>query len=103
MRVWQPGSHLSHQRSAQVEDWSWQRTRRRLGMLVRFTRPYRTRTILSIGSLLLATAFALAPPLLAKYAVDDGIRRHDLGALWWIVGAFLLFGLLSWGMSYVQT
>ena len=72
-------------------------------MLVRFTRPYRTRTIFSIGSLLLATAFALAPPLLSKYAVDDGIRQHDLGKLWWIVGAFLLFGLLSWGMSYVQT
>ena len=103
MRVWQPGSHLMHQRGAQVEDWSWRRTRRRLGMLVRFTRPYRTRTIFSIGSLLLATAFALAPPLLAKYAVDDGIRQHDLGKLWWIVGAFLLFGLLSWGMSYVQT
>jgi ATP-binding cassette subfamily B protein len=72
-------------------------------MLVRFTRPYRTRTLFSIGSLLLATAFALAPPLLSKYAVDDGIRQHDLGKLWWIVGAFLLFGLLSWLMSYVQT
>jgi ATP-binding cassette subfamily B protein len=92
-----------HQRGAEVDDWSWQRTRRRLAMLVRFTRPYRTRTIFSIGSLLLATAFALAPPLLAKYAVDDGIRQHDLAKLWWIVGAFLLFGLLSWGMSYVQT
>jgi ATP-binding cassette subfamily B protein len=92
-----------HNRTAEVDDWSWQRTRRRLAMLVRFTRPYRTRTIFSIGSLLLATAFALAPPLLAKYAVDDGIRQHDLGKLWWIVGAFLLFGLLSWGMSYVQT
>ena len=103
MRVWQAGSHLMHQRGAQVDDWSWQRTRRRLAMLVRFTRPYRTRTLFSIGSLLLATAFALAPPLLAKYAVDDGIRQHDLAKLWWIVGAFLLFGLLSWGMSYVQT
>jgi ATP-binding cassette subfamily B protein len=92
-----------HNRTAEVEDWSWERTRRRLGMLVRFTRPYKTRTLFSIGSLLLATAFALAPPLLSKYAVDDGIRQHDLGKLWWIVGAFLLFGLLSWGMSYVQT
>src|SRR3954465_6328568 len=90
-------------RTAQVDDWSWRRTRRRLGMLVRFTRPYRTRTLFSIGSPLLATAFALAPPLLSKYAVDDGIRQHDLAKLWWIVGAFLLFGLLSWGMSYVQT
>jgi ABC-type multidrug transport system fused ATPase/permease subunit len=103
MRVWQPGGHLMRDRTAQVEDWSWQRTRRRLSMLVRFTLPYRTRTIFSIGSLLLATAFALAPPLLSKYAVDDGIRQHDLAKLWWIVGAFLLFGLLSWGMSYVQT
>ena len=74
MRVWQPGGHLMRERSAQVDDWSWQRTRRRLGTLARLTRPYRTRTLLSIGSLLLATATALAPPLLAKYAVDDGIR-----------------------------
>src|SRR5689334_23929050 len=92
-----------HNRTAQVDDWSWRRTRRRLGMLVRFTRPYRTRTLFSVASLLLAAATALAPPFVSKYAVDDGIRRHDLTKLWWIVGAFLLFGLLNWGMSYVQT
>src|SRR5207302_7488927 len=34
---------------------------------------------------------------------DDGIRRHDLTRLWWIVGAFLAAGLLNWAMSYVQT
>jgi hypothetical protein len=56
MRVWQPGGHLMRDRGAQVEDWSWRRTRRRLGMLVRFTRPNRTRTLFSIGSLLLATS-----------------------------------------------
>ncbi|MDX6508068.1 MAG: hypothetical protein QOG06_2712, partial [Gaiellaceae bacterium] len=103
MRVWQPGSHLMHQREARVDDWSWRRTRRRLGTLVRLTRRYRTRTLLSIGSLLLATATALAPPFLSKYAVDDGIRQHDLTKLWWIVGAFLAAGLLNWGMSYAQT
>jgi ABC-type multidrug transport system fused ATPase/permease subunit len=103
VRVWQPGSHLMHQREARVDDWSWRRTRRRLGTLVRLTRRYRTRTLLSIGSLLLATATALAPPFLSKYAVDDGIRQHDLTKLWWIVGAFLAAGLLNWGMSYAQT
>jgi ABC-type multidrug transport system fused ATPase/permease subunit len=51
----------------------------------------------------LATATALAPPFLSKYAVDDGIRQHDLGKLWWIVGAFVGAGLLNWGMSYAQT
>ena len=103
MRVWQPGGHLMRDRGASVEDWSWKRTRRRLGALVRLTRRYRTRTLLSIVSLLLATATALAPPFLSKYALDDGIRRHDLTALWWIVGAFLVAGLLNWAMSYVQT
>jgi ABC-type multidrug transport system fused ATPase/permease subunit len=103
VRVWQPGSHLSSVKKVEVEDWSWRRTRRRLATLARLTRPYKVRTALSIVSLLAATATALAPPFLAKYAVDDGIRQHDLAKLWWIVGAFVLAGLLNWGMSYVQT
>jgi ABC-type multidrug transport system fused ATPase/permease subunit len=103
VRVWQPGSHLTQQRGAEVDDWSWARTRRRLLTLARLTRPYKTRTALSVVSLLAATATALAPPFLSKYAVDDGIRRHDLTRLWWIVGAFLAAGLLNWVMSYVQT
>ena len=103
MRVWQPGGHLMRDRGAQVEDWSWHSTRRRLGTLVRLTKPYRRRTVLSLFSLLLATATALAPPYLSKYAVDYGINNHDLTALWWIVAAFLAAGLINWGMSYAQT
>ena len=103
MRVWQPGGHLMQERGSTVDDWSWRRTRRRLATLARLTAPYRLRTVLSVFSLLAATATALAPPFLSKYAVDDGIRRHDLQKLWWIVGAFLLAGLANWGMSYVQT
>jgi len=103
VRVWQPGSHLTQQRGAEVDDWSWARTRRRLLTLARLTSPYKVRTALSTVSLLAATATALAPPFLSKYAVDDGIRRHDLTRLWWIVGAFLAAGLLNWGMSYLQT
>jgi ATP-binding cassette subfamily B protein len=91
------------QRGAEVDDWSWHRTRRRPATLARLTAPYRTRTIFSIFSLLLATATALAPPLLAKYAIDDGITQNNLRTLWWIVVAFLLAGLANWGMSYVQT
>jgi ABC-type multidrug transport system fused ATPase/permease subunit len=103
VRVWQPGGHLSHERGARVEDWSWRRTRRRLATLARLTAPYKGRTILSMFSLLAATATALAPPFLSKYAVDDGIRQHDLEKLWWIVAAFVVAGLANWGMSYVQT
>ena len=32
MRVWQAGSHLTQQRSAEVEDWSWHSTRRRVAI-----------------------------------------------------------------------
>ncbi len=91
------------ERGARVDDWSWRRTRRRLRALAGLTAPYRTRTILSIFSLLAATATSLAPPLLSKYAVDEGIVKHDLDTLWLIVIAFLLAGLANWGMSYVQT
>jgi ABC-type multidrug transport system fused ATPase/permease subunit len=103
MRVWQPGGHLMRERGAEVQDWSWGRTRRRVLTLARLTSPYKVRTAFSVVSLLAATATALAPPFLSKYALDDGIRKHDLTKLWWIVGAFLLAGLLNWGMSYVQT
>src|SRR5436190_4108243 len=103
MRVWQPGGHLMRDRTVQVEDWSWRRTRRRLGMLLHLTRRSKGRTALSVVALLLATATALAPPFLSKYAIDDGIKHHDLAKLWWIVGAFLLAGLLNWGLTYAQT
>ena len=103
MRVWQPGTHLSSIKKVEVDDWSWRRTRRRIAELARLTKPYKVRTAFSVVSLLAATATALAPPFLAKYAVDDGIRKHDLGLLWWIVGAFVVAGLLNWAMSYVQT
>ena len=41
MKVWQAGSHLTDERGARVDDWSWRQTRRRLGVLVRLARPYR--------------------------------------------------------------
>ncbi|HEY5661147.1 MAG TPA: ABC transporter ATP-binding protein [Gaiellaceae bacterium] len=103
MRVWQPGGHLMAERGSKVSDWSWGQTRRRLATLARLTTPYKKRTILSIFALLLATATALAPPYLSKYAVDYGINQHDLAALSWIVAIFLLAGLANWGMSYLQT
>ena len=103
MRMHQPGSHLTQARGAQVDDWSWARTARRIGVLVRLTAPYRRRTILAIVALLAATATALAPPYLAKLAIDDGIRGEDLTLLGWIVAAFLAAGLLNWGASMAQT
>ncbi len=103
MRVWQPGGHLTQTRGAQVEDWSWAQTKRRLTTLYRLAKPYKFRTALSIGTLLAGTLVSLAPPYLLKLAIDDGISKHDLTKLGWIVVAFLGAGVLGLGFSYAQT
>jgi ATP-binding cassette subfamily B protein len=103
VRVHQAGGHLIRERGADVGDWSWRITRRRVATLWGLAAAYRGRTALSIASLLAATATALAPPFLAKFALDDAING-DVGArLVLIVAAFLAAGLANWGMTYVQT
>jgi ATP-binding cassette subfamily B protein len=103
MKVWQAGSHLSEERGAAVRDWSWKRTRRRLGLLVRLTLPYRGRTLLALGTLLVYTLVALAPPYLAKLAIDEGIRPGDLGRLTQIVVVFLASAVLALALSGANT
>ena len=103
MKVWQPGSHLSAQRDAKVEDWSWHRSVRRVSTLARLTAPYKGRTALAVASLLAATLTALVPPYLAKVALDDGIRQQDLQTLTLIVGLFLFAGVANLATSAAQT
>ena len=103
MRVHQAGSHLMHERGADVEDWSWAKTRRRLGLLWGLTQPYRRRTAFSVLSLLAATATALAPPYLAKYALDDAIKAQGGRQLYLVVAIFVAAGLANWAMFYVET
>jgi ABC-type multidrug transport system fused ATPase/permease subunit len=100
VRVHQPGGNLPTEK---VEDWSWNTTRKRLGVLWRLTRPYKVRAFFSVFSLLAATATALAPPLLAKYALDDAIHDTTGTKLVVIVVVFVLAGLAGWGMTYLET
>jgi ATP-binding cassette subfamily B protein len=74
-----------------------------VALLARLARPYRARVAGGIAALLVATAAALAPPYLAKLAIDDGIRGGDLGALAWIVGAFVVAAVVGWGAAVAQT
>jgi ABC-type multidrug transport system fused ATPase/permease subunit len=103
VRVWQPGSHLTRARDAQVDDWSWQRTARRVSTLARLTAPYKLRTTLAVVSLLAATLTALVPPYLAKIAIDDGIRVQDLQVLTTVVVLFVVAGLANLVTSGAQT
>jgi ABC-type multidrug transport system fused ATPase/permease subunit len=78
------------------------RGRKLRGMLT-LLRPYWGRSALMFVALLAATAAQLAPPPLAKLAIDDGIVPHDLSRLTLVVAAFVASALVYWGASYVQT
>ena len=76
---------------------------RNLRGLVGLLRPYRRRSLLTGLALLLGTTAAVAPPLLAKLAIDEGIEKHDERILVIAVVAFLAAAVISWAMEYVQT
>ena len=102
MRVHQPGSHLMRGGRAQVDDWSWAQTKRRLATLYRLARPYKLQTGLTILSLLGATAVSLAPPYLVGHAIDE-VGKRNTQALAWIVVAFVAAGVLGIASTYAQT
>jgi ATP-binding cassette subfamily B protein len=76
---------------------------RSLRGLLGLIRPYRARALVMVGALVIGTAATLAPPLLAKAAIDRGIVQGDTKALVIVVIAFLVSAVLVWAMTYVQT
>ncbi|HXB63471.1 MAG TPA: ABC transporter ATP-binding protein [Solirubrobacteraceae bacterium] len=76
---------------------------RNLRGLLELLRPYRLRVAAMLTALIVGTAASLAPPLLAKVAIDEGIERHDTHTLVLVVLAFLISALLVWAMTYLQT
>ncbi|MBV9837371.1 MAG: ABC transporter ATP-binding protein [Solirubrobacterales bacterium] len=76
---------------------------RKLRGLAELLSPYRWRVLAMFASLLAATAAALAPAPLAKLAIDQGIRRHDVGTLDLVVAAFLVSAVVYAIASYAQT
>ncbi|MFL5883597.1 MAG: ABC transporter transmembrane domain-containing protein, partial [Thermoleophilaceae bacterium] len=78
------------------------RTLKLRGLIV-LLRPYRVRVVLMFVALLLATGAALLPPYLAGRAIDDGIRKGDLGALDVIVVVFIGAAIVNWIATYAQT
>jgi ATP-binding cassette subfamily B protein len=101
--VHQPGTYSERVARSQIDDWSWGRTVRRVSVLVRIGRPYGRRVAGGAVALLVATAASLAPPYLAKVAIDRGIRHGDLSLLGWVVLALVVAGAVSWLAGLVQT
>ncbi len=76
---------------------------RNLRGLLELLRPYRLRVAAMLSALVLGTAASLAPPLLAKVAIDQGIEKHDTTTLVVVVVAFLAAALLVWLTTSAQT
>jgi ABC-type multidrug transport system fused ATPase/permease subunit len=99
-----PAARAATRRDDLVRRWRATSGRgRKLRGLAALLQPYRGKVALMFVSLILATGAALAPPPLAKLAIDDGIVPGDLTALSWIVVAFLGTALVYWGATYAQT
>jgi ABC-type multidrug transport system fused ATPase/permease subunit len=76
---------------------------RKLRGMLELLRPYRGRSLLMLAALIAGTAAALAPPPLAKLAIDQGITAGDTRTLDLVVVAFMVSALVLWGATYVQT
>jgi ABC-type multidrug transport system fused ATPase/permease subunit len=76
---------------------------RKLRGLAEILAPYKWRVLAMFVALVAATAAALAPAPLAKLAIDQGIRRHDTGALDVIVVVFLASAVVYGVATYAQT
>jgi ABC-type multidrug transport system fused ATPase/permease subunit len=76
---------------------------RNLRGLFELVRPYRLRAFATMAVLIIGTAASLAPPLLAKIAIDKGIEQHNVQTLELVVLAFLLSAVLVWLTTGAQT
>jgi ABC-type multidrug transport system fused ATPase/permease subunit len=76
---------------------------RKVRWMIGLLKPYRGRMALMFVALLIETGAGLAPPFLAGRAIDTGIKTGDLGALDWIVGAFVVTAIAYAVSTYAET
>lgn len=60
-----------------------------LKRMIYFLRPYRLMVVLMLVTTVLPVAMELLLPRLLQYVIDDGIRPHNLNAIYW--GSALMF------------
>ena len=104
MKVWQPGGHLSEERGGEVRDWSWRRTRRRVGLLVRLALPYRGRTALALATLLALHARRAGAALPREARDRPGDPPSSTSSrLTWIIALFLAAAVVALLLSAANT
>ena len=69
---------------------------RRMRGLLGYARPYWFRGSIALFALLMTTATAIAGPVIAKYAIDNGISKGDMGVVELWVGIYLVVAVIGW-------
>lgn len=75
---------------------------RRLRETVMLLAPYKWRVTGMFVSMALAIIAGLAPPYLAKVAIDNGIVERDYGTLKLVVVLYVASAVVLWAATYVQ-
>src|SRR5205085_10435427 len=67
-----------------------------------FVRPYRSRILISVASVLVFTFTNLAIPLIIRFAIDNGMTKGAGDVLLWCIAAFFAVVVINYGASYLQ-
>lgn len=76
---------------------------RKIRGLAALLKPYRLQVGAAFVAMMIAILAGLAPPYLAKLAIDDGILADDAATLNLVVVAFAASVLVYWGATTLQT
>ena len=68
----------------------------------RLLRPYRRSVVLTLFVMVLATAPFIGGPLVVKYAIDNGLRRHDGAALDYAALAYVVLAVAGFVFGRLQ-
>ena len=69
---------------------------RRMRGLLQYARPYWFRGTIALIALLITTATAIAGPVIAKYAIDNGIAKSDMQVVELWVAVYLVVAVVGW-------
>ena len=64
--------------------------------LLQYARPYWFRGTIALIALLITTATAIAGPVIAKYAIDNGIAKSDMQVVELWVAVYLVVAVVGW-------
>src|SRR5215212_6306460 len=97
-----PPHHVTFRRAGKEAEEPTNVDRETVRRVWAFARPYRRRLLWFLGSITVGALLSLAPPLLFKRIVDDGILNHDRGLVTALALAAVVLALLSTVLDLVQ-